>query len=81
MLFPYPHAWCWELTGQLQADSGPGRWVAQKRGSSSDFLFHSPLYLDLICSGSRTRMEILAHKLQSEKQLVVVDACPPWLSY
>lgn len=70
--------------GQIQADLGPGRWIAQKRGSLNDFPFHSPLYhsdLDLIFSGSRTTTEMLAHKLQCEKQLVLMDACPPRLSY
>lgn len=82
--FPSRRAQCWELMGQIQADLGLGRWIAQKRGSWNAFPFHSPLCrsdLDLVCSGSRTTMEMLAHKLQREKRLVVMDACPPRLSY
>lgn len=70
--------------GQIQADLGLGRWVAQKCGSLNDFLFHPPLYqsaLDLICSGSRKTMEMLAHKPQWEKWLVVMGACHARLSY
>lgn len=70
--------------GQILAVRGLGRWIAQKRGSLDDFPFHSPLYhsdLDLPCSGPEMIREMLAHKLQCEKWLVVMDACPPRLSH
>lgn len=66
--------------GQAEADLGLGKWIAQQRGSLNDFPFHSSLYhcnLDIICSGSRTATQMLVHKLQCEKWLWVMDACPP----
>lgn len=78
--FPRPCAQCWELMGQTEADLGLGKWIAQQRGSLNDFPFRSSLYhsnLDIICSGSRTTMQMLVHKLRCEKWLLVMDACPP----
>jgi len=70
--------------GQTKADLGLGRWIAQKSCSLNGFPFHSALYhpdLDLLFSGSRVTTEMLTDTLQCVKWLVVMDACPPRLSY